>query len=168
MHKFFPVDVHSTMLSDIERVKKYQLAIDKVVTEQDLVLDVGCGTGILSKFASEKAAKVISIDVSEEATSLTQLISKDKIEVATTSSYEYISSCNPSIVLTETIGQVCFEEYITQICYDLKNKFPNIKKFIPNTIYLYCQVIKSSTINDYIDSIISNYKYYNLLKEQDE
>ena len=150
MHKYFPVDIHSTMLSDTERVKKYQRAIDKVVTEQDIVLDVGCGTGILSKFASEKAAKVISIDVSEEATSLTSLISKNKVEIATTSSYEYDGSYNPSIVLTETIGQVCFEEYITQICYDLKTRFPSIKTFIPN---YNCIIIKSETIDRYIDDV---------------
>jgi protein arginine N-methyltransferase 1 len=55
------------MLKDEVRTKTYQLAIqnNKHLFENKIILDVGCGTGILSMFAVQAGAKhVYAVDCS--------------------------------------------------------------------------------------------------------
>jgi len=59
--------IHEEMLKDRVRTETYQAAIlqNKEVFKDKIVLDVGCGTGILSMFASQAGAKhVYGIDCS--------------------------------------------------------------------------------------------------------
>ncbi len=54
---------HFRMLRDDVRTDGYRRAIDEVVGENSVVLDLGCGTGILSVFASRAgAARVYAIE----------------------------------------------------------------------------------------------------------
>jgi predicted RNA methylase len=60
--------IHETMLKDTIRTKAYQSAIlsNKHLFKDKVVIDIGCGTGILSLFAAQAGAKkVIAIDASD-------------------------------------------------------------------------------------------------------
>ncbi|KAF5274298.1 hypothetical protein FQR65_LT04416 [Abscondita terminalis] len=60
--------IHHEMLSDVVRTTSYRDAINnnKDMFQNKIVLDVGCGTGILSMFAAQAgAAKVYAIDQSD-------------------------------------------------------------------------------------------------------
>jgi SAM-dependent methyltransferase len=62
--------IHQEMLADRVRTEAYQHAIEKnrKYFEGKTVLDIGCGTGILSMFAARAGAKlVVGIDMSEMA-----------------------------------------------------------------------------------------------------
>ena len=64
------ISIHETMLRDEIRTGTYRKAMvhNKHMFEGKIVLDVGCGTGILSMFAAEAgAAKVIGVDMSAMA-----------------------------------------------------------------------------------------------------
>ena len=54
---------HYNLLSDTPRVQKLKMAIDKIVKPGDIVVELGCGTGILSLFAAKKAKKVYSVEI---------------------------------------------------------------------------------------------------------
>ena len=57
------VAMHKIMLQDIVRTEAYGKAINAVVRPEHVVLDFGCGSGILSMFAARaKAQKVIAVD----------------------------------------------------------------------------------------------------------
>merc|ERR1712130_377798 len=59
--------IHEEMLKDEVRTKTYRRAVmnNKQLFRDKVVLDVGCGTGILSMFAAKSGAKkVIGIDMS--------------------------------------------------------------------------------------------------------
>ena len=62
--------IHETMLKDKSRTDAYKNAIlmNKKLFDGKVVLDIGCGTGILSMFAADAGAKhVIGIDMSDMA-----------------------------------------------------------------------------------------------------
>jgi protein arginine N-methyltransferase 3 len=62
------LDIHEVMLNDRHRTETYAAAIaeNAAFIEGKIVLDVGCGTGILSMLAARAGAKmVIGIDVSD-------------------------------------------------------------------------------------------------------
>jgi predicted RNA methylase len=59
-------DINFNMLNDKERVSKLEKAILNVVKSDDVVADLGAGTGILSIFASKKARKVYSVEVTPQ------------------------------------------------------------------------------------------------------
>lgn len=62
------IEIHETMLKDTVRTDAYRDFIyeNKHLFEGKAVLDVGCGTGILSMFCARAgAAKVIAVDNSD-------------------------------------------------------------------------------------------------------
>ena len=50
---------HYVMLNDTVRIINYRKAIDKYIKPDDVVLDIGCGIGILSFLAAKKGCKKI-------------------------------------------------------------------------------------------------------------
>jgi len=58
-----PLIYQFNLLSDSMRTDALKKAIDKVVKSGDVVIDLGCGTGILSILAAQKGAYVFAIEV---------------------------------------------------------------------------------------------------------
>lgn len=57
------VAVHKLMLQDVHRTEAYETALEQVVKPGSRVLDFGCGTGVMSIFASRAgAAQVYAVD----------------------------------------------------------------------------------------------------------
>lgn len=69
--------IHEEMLKDEVRTRTYQMAImeNKHLFKDKIVLDVGCGTGILSMFAAQAGAKhVYAVDCSSIAQQAREII----------------------------------------------------------------------------------------------
>jgi type I protein arginine methyltransferase len=60
--EFTDVYEHEKMLGDRVRVDTYHEAIDRLVGPDDVVVDLGTGTGILAMFAARRARHVYAID----------------------------------------------------------------------------------------------------------
>lgn len=58
-----PIVYQFNLLSDSTRTDSFKKAIEKVVKSGDVVIDLGCGTGILSIFAVQRGAYVFAIEV---------------------------------------------------------------------------------------------------------
>lgn len=69
--------IHEEMLKDEVRTRTYQMAIlnNKHLFEDKIILDVGCGTGILSMFAVQAGAKhVYAVDCSSIIEQATRIV----------------------------------------------------------------------------------------------
>ena len=69
--------IHETMLQDKIRTEAYQNAIlqNTHMFKDKIIMDIGCGTGILSLFAAKAGAKkVISIDASDMYKEATEIV----------------------------------------------------------------------------------------------
>jgi SAM-dependent methyltransferase len=53
------INIHQAMIQDKIRTLSYKKAIENTVQHHDVVIDLGCGTGILSFFAAKKRCKKI-------------------------------------------------------------------------------------------------------------
>lgn len=58
-----PLVYQFNLLSDDTRLYAFKESINQMVNSGDIVLDLGCGTGVLSMFAAQKGAFVFAIEV---------------------------------------------------------------------------------------------------------
>jgi predicted RNA methylase len=56
---------HLEMVSDLERVRLFKKGIDKLVNEDTVFCELGCGTGIFSIYAAQRAKKVYAVELDE-------------------------------------------------------------------------------------------------------
>jgi len=103
--------IHEEMLKDEVRTLSYRKAIidNKHLFKDKLVLDVGCGTGILSMFAVKAGAKhVYAVDCSDIVHQANQIIMdngmQDKITIIQKKVEELDLPCKVDIILSEWMG----------------------------------------------------------------
>lgn len=134
------------MLNDVGRNSFFKSAIEKVVKDK-IVLDVGCGTGILSWYALKAGAKhVYAIDSLSTAVGITKQLlgkkfSKDQYTVLLGNFLKDDFNINHvDVIVSETMGGSIFDEDIVKIWRRAKFLFPSAE-FIPSSIscdgYLY-------------------------------
>ena len=121
------IDYHRRLLADEIRTSAYRDAILRVVKPGDVVIDLGCGSGILSFFACEAgAAKVFAIDQSHMA-DVAALLARhlgldDRITVLHEKSTKVELPVPADVLVTETIGASGFDEGILGSVIDARTR----------------------------------------------
>ncbi|KAL5570590.1 hypothetical protein UlMin_027165 [Ulmus minor] len=98
--------IHREMLSDKVRMDAYSQAILKnpSLFNGAVVMDVGCGTGILSLFAAQAgASRVIAIEASEKMAAVATQIAKDNDFLRGTCSTSDSDHCNGVVEVVQTM-----------------------------------------------------------------
>jgi SAM-dependent methyltransferase len=136
------------MLNDIKRLDAYRTAIHATVREDDNVVDIGCGTGILTAYAAERTSgSVTGIEyfakTFEIATRAFEDSTFENVSLRLASSFD-ISLHSPTVVVTETIGQIGPEENIVEILYDFVRRHPSVRSVIPAKLSVRLQFGKST------------------------
>ena len=126
-------------------------AEDALESERNLVLDLGCGTGVLTKLMYEKGYDLIGVDISQEM--LQEAMSKDE-----DGDILYICQDMCELDLYSTIGTVysscdsvnyLIEDEEIQQCFDRVSNFlypGGLFIFDFNTVHKYKDVIGEATI----------------------
>ena len=138
--------IHESMLKDAHRTESYRDAMirNPHVFRDKIVLDVGCGTGILSMFAvTAGARKVYAVDCSDIAQKAKSIIREngmeDKITVIQGKLEDLSLETKVDIIVSEWMGYFLLYESMMNSVLDARNRFGTKDTIIlPNkaTIYL--------------------------------
>ena len=104
----FDLSMHLEMLSDKERVVQFKKGIDQVVTKDTVFCELGCGTGVFSIYAAQKAKKVYAVELDEEI----YKIAKQNIEASGLNNIELIHANAMEVELPEKVD-VIFAELLS-------------------------------------------------------
>jgi type I protein arginine methyltransferase len=117
---------HEEMLADHVRVNAYAKALEECLSPDDVVVDVGTGTGILAFLAARSGAKrVYAIDhseVIEVAKAVAELNGIKGIEFVRAHSRDFSPPERVDILLHEQIGNLLFEERMVETLLDLRER----------------------------------------------
>jgi SAM-dependent methyltransferase len=111
------LDYHRELLHDELRTSAFREAISRTVRPGDVVIDLGCGSGILSFFACQAgAARVYAIDstrMADVAAFLARHLGfADRITVINQESREVTLPERATVLISETLGVTGFDEGI--------------------------------------------------------
>lgn len=121
------LDYHLSMLLDTARMDSYRRAINATVQPGDVVVDIGCGTGVLSFMACEAGAKRVYaieggpvIEVAKELAADNGF--DDRIEFVSGASLEVGLPELGDVLITETLGNAGLDEGIMAWIADARDR----------------------------------------------
>ena len=122
------IDYHRELLADETRTNAFREAISRVVRPGDVVVDLGCGSGILSFFACEAgAARVYAIDQTHAADVASMLARHlgfgDRVTVLHGEGRTLDLPERADVLLSETLGVLGLDEGIAEIVADARGRF---------------------------------------------
>ena len=141
--RFDSAPVHIRMLNDRIRTESYQKAIRETVTPNDIVLDIGTGTGILALTAAMAGAKhVYAVERTDMATAAEKIVEKngvtDKITVINGDSKSIELPEKANILVSEIIGNDPLCEGIISTTHDaVKRHLTAEAKLIPEHLKIF-------------------------------
>ncbi|HEX2835605.1 MAG TPA: 50S ribosomal protein L11 methyltransferase [Thermoanaerobaculia bacterium] len=148
------LDYHRTLLADEIRMAALRAAIARVVRRGDVVVDLGCGTGILSFLALDAGAKrVYAIDqghLADVASFLGRHLGfHDRLTVFHDLSTNVDLPERADVLLTETIGAAGLDENIVGFVLDAKKRFlRDGAAMIPRAIALHAAPVDVAAIHE--------------------
>lgn len=141
--------VQAPMIADIPRTRAFLQAMKTVVRPDDVVLDIGTGTGILAIAAAKAGARrVFAIEASAMADTATAMVKangvEDRVEVLRGWSTRLTLPERATVLVTETIGNDPLGEYALDILLDAKRRLlVDDARVVPGQIRLYATLIEA-------------------------
>ena len=135
---------HEKMLADTVRIDCYRRAIQKYIGPNDVVLDLGTGTGILAFFAArQNPKKIFAIDHSdfiEIARETARHNNIGNVEFIQSNSRSFTSEVLLDVIIHEQIGDYLFNENMLENILDLKKRLlKHGGRILPGKFELYLE-----------------------------
>lgn len=130
--QFIPLHYHYNMLNDTARMQGFKAALDVAVRPGAKVLELGGGTGVLSFFAAQKAARVWCVEHNPELAATARAIlalnaNGDKVEVIEADAFEYLPPEPVDVVICEMIHVAMLREKQLPVIESFKQRY--LEKF---------------------------------------
>ncbi|GAB3376816.1 methyltransferase domain-containing protein [Massilia agri] len=149
--QFIPVHYHHNMLMDQNRMHSFKSAIHYAVKPGAKVLELGGGTGVLSFFAAQQAAKVYCVEynpdmVREARKFLAMNPNGHKVEVIHADAFEYLPPEPVDVVICEMIHVAMLREKQVEVIESFKRRYlakfgGPLPVFLPEAVIMAAQPI---------------------------
>ncbi|MFG2338923.1 methyltransferase domain-containing protein [Streptomyces yangpuensis] len=155
----FEAHQHARMLADATRLTAFHDAMAEVIADGDRVLDAGTGTGILAAMASQlTAGTVVAVEYLQDTASFAQQALRDsrldRVEVVRGNAVQADIGTPPDVVVSETIGSLGPEENIVGLTHALRQRYPDIRAFIPSRLRVLAEPVVSAEASALHASVI--------------
>jgi len=137
------INYHLSMMVDDVRTGSYRQAISQVIRKGDVVVDVGCGSGILSFLACRAGAGHVYAIEREAVIEVAKLVAaknglQDQVTFFNDVSFSVELPERADVILTETMGTFGFEEGILGSLTDARDRFlKEGGRLIPHSVELF-------------------------------
>ena len=126
-NSFDDIYLHEQMLADSARLDAYHAAIQRYVTSQDCVVDVGTGTGVLAFFAAaKKPRKLYALDhlttMLNYASATAKANGIANVTFVASSSHRFRPAEPIDVIVQEQMGIALFDEGIVETILDLRDR----------------------------------------------
>lgn len=155
---FANLTIHTVMLNDRERTSEYLACIHESVTPDDIVLDIGTGSGVLAVAAAQAGAKhVYAIEASGIAAIAQQVFEAngvaDRITLMRGWSKEVSVPERATVLVSEIIGNDPLDEDVISVTLDARKRLlrPDAR-LIPSRLEIFALPVTIPTplVNTYI------------------
>jgi protein arginine N-methyltransferase 1 len=129
LHTHHIFRAHQELLEDAVRNRAFYSALRKQITGDSTVLDIGAGTGLWAIAAAKLGAKrVVAIERDELLAALIGNLAKEnqvgnRVEIVRGDSREITLGRDFDVIISETIGNLGFDEQIVPILIDARKRF---------------------------------------------
>jgi predicted RNA methylase len=152
--QFIPVQYHFNMLGDVRRTGAFEEAIGLVVPPGGRVVELGGGTGVLSFFASRKAARVWCVERNPELARVARRLlalngASDVVEVVEVDAFDYLPPEPVDAVICEMLHVTTLVEKQLPLIASFKARYldafgPPLPRFVPEALIQAVQPIQQS------------------------
>lgn len=168
---FSSIDIVGQCLVDEERTKLFKKFINKFVKKNDIVVDLGSGSGILALFASESAKKVFAVEFDPYVASIAQgnfdLNKAKNIEliISDARSIKFKKVKKFDVVIAEMLTTGIVDEFQVQAINNLHDQglVDESTRFIPERQDTYATLVSvnSSFFGKPISMVLHLWKWHN-------
>jgi len=150
--QFIPSHYHGVMLADRARTGGFKAAIEHAVPEGGRVLELGGGTGVLSFFAAQKAARVWCVERNPELVDIARRILQlngvaGRVDLVAADALDYLPPEPVDVVVCEMLHAGLLREKQVDVIASFKERYlaafgPPLPTFIPEATILGLQPIE--------------------------
>ena len=144
-----PPSPHIAMLNDVSRTAAFGAAIRDAVGPEDVVVDIGTGTGVLAAMAAKAGARhVYAIEASGAAEYAEALFKANALGPHITLLRGWSSRIDlpehATVLITETLGSDPLDEHLLDIVLDARKRFLRPGgRVIPSRVRLYAAAFEA-------------------------
>jgi protein arginine N-methyltransferase 1 len=139
---------HASLLADEERVDSFRAAILEVVRPDDVVVDIGSGTGLLAYFACQAgAARVYAIEegpvvaLGREIALINRFA--DRVEFVEGSSFDVELPEPADVLISETLWNFGVGEGLAEVIADARRLLKPGARIVPEALELHVAAVQS-------------------------
>ena len=119
--------LHEQMLADSVRLDAYQAAIQRYVTSQDYVADIGTGTGVLAVFAAGKSPrKIYALDHSRRMLAYARAAAEanniTNLTYVASASHKFRPAEPIDVIIQDQMGIALFDERMLETIIDVRSR----------------------------------------------
>jgi len=152
--QFIPLHYHFNMLGDSARMDGFQEAIQNIVPVGGKVLELGGGTGVLSWFAAQRAAKVWCVERNPALVRAARKFLKtnpngERVEVIQSDATSWLPPEPVDVVICEMLHVALVREKQIEVLRSFKERYteafgPKLPTFLPDAALLAVQPVQQN------------------------